>query len=247
MSPGGTTSAAHDDLAPVPGAGAPRPGTSALDEALQDEIERAGGHLALRESEDVGAALELHLEERGCADGWSPHSRRAHPTGGYTTRQVFEAMAGGVAVAHLDAYGELHRSDGPAHLTYDQRGRLAQAKWIQRARAHRGDGPAELAPRRAAGSRLGFALHGAALSEHMVGPSLEACYLSLRALGLDGEQAMAWVVVDCHLGHLAAVDLREAGADAALARAGAQAGLDEQALAEVAHGRLPISWASAGL
>lgn len=167
----------------------------------------------------------------------------------------------GVDVIHKDGEGKAHRGDGPARLVSDLGGALQVVQWSDHGRLHRVDGPAVIYPNdpgsdgelwwRGQVVRLG----GEQISYRAQVRAAAAAFVALVAQGLSGDQAMAWVVAQALLeaaGHqgraaLIVADVREGGGVGHLLREAAAAGItDPGVLGEVAHGRLPLSWATAG-
>lgn len=184
--------------------------------------------------------------------GWSPGCGRAHPVGGYVERVGSNSMFT-TWVEHRDAAGQLHRSDGPAALTYhppsnSTRGwSVAEIAWREQGRLHRGDGPAMWST--ALASIPLFYLRGQALAADTAGArALVRDFTLDAAAGLPAREAMGWLALGSAIGREQAATVRAGGENVAAALAALEGGvLDLGTLVEVAAGVLPASWAAAGL
>lgn len=174
-----------------------------------------------------------------------------HPTGGYHHRTL-SVEDKHLFLRYRGADSKVHRADGPADVVMDRGGALIKAGWYHHGQHHSEFGPslldarAEVAPR--------FHHHDAEIGDVPGASGGRGAELSVRlaahrAAGASAREAMSWLVVGEALDdHVGAVELREAGADADLCLQAARAGVGDLAvLAEVGHGRTPLSWAVAGL
>lgn len=215
---------------------------------------QAVAHLPQRANARSRGELESALLQAlaaGDPPGWTPGCGQPHPTGGYTTRTLWVSQ-GTAEVEHRDASGARHNEAGPAYLVLDADSGLRQASWHIHGQRHRTDGPAQMI----AASKLnpgtvrfvveGKAVHGVRdLSEEQ---EASARYADLLEGGAAPGEAIAWMAVGHRAGdHEVALGLRGDGADASLCLQAVNAGVTGAAtLAEVGHGRLPLSWALAG-
>lgn len=203
-----------------------------------------GGRTGDRALVDVLA--ERHAAQ-DAASGWDPSARTEHPTGGYTTRQVF---ATGAAVEVVYRPG---RSDGaPARVVYDDHGKAREVEFYREGGRHRLEGPALLTksspPTFFVESQIGSVLLAA--PHHSAAAKVTAArYAELEGEVGDGALALGWLRVQAAGVDGETVDeLVAAGADVDRALEAARAGvLDAQTLAQVLAGELPLSWAAAGL
>lgn len=203
---------------------------------------------------ELAGAMASSLAE-GEASGWSTGCGSPHPVGGYHERLVIVETSM-VAIVHRDDQGRRHRTDGPAEITFDRTGDLDVAVWSHHGQYHRVSGPAVVfgcnsqAPARFflndVEAGIGPLDHGATMAAREQPFDL---FVSMTVRGVTPTAAVFWLAVGHALGdHEAAAGLREGGADAALCASAAMAGVrDVNTLAQVGHGRLPPSWAMAGL
>lgn len=202
----------------------------------------------------VHAELLAVLARADAAAGWDPGSGLAHPDGGYTERSIdvnVRSSNMNVVVSHRDADGEAHRDDGPAIYAYDQRGDVSYVSHDVHGVTHRDDGPATLRP----DGEPTFSHQGEHVTIRPEGPfgdsrayaaPIERYHL-LTGAGVSAKEATAWLRYEQDAGYRSADDLIEAGVGAQVALACASAGVeDTEAIAAVARGELPMSWAVAG-
>lgn len=191
---------------------------------------------------------------------WAPPSgsratEAPHPTGGYHQRIVV-VMGHSATVRHLDAAGDLHRGDGPAEVITYSDGAVARASWYRYDQRHNEAGPSVIFSRHHLPPHFhtgGVELcQPTATTPRAAAVARRAClvvWAAHRAAGASAREATRWLAVGAAIGdHGAAEHLRAQGGDAQACAAAAAAGVnDALTMAEVGHGRLPLSWAIAGL
>lgn len=212
------------------------------------DLPARGRNAAGRHKAELKAALAA-----GDPSGWSPGCGRAHPVGGYHDRVVMVGK-GLTSITYHDAQGRLHREGGPARaiLSLTRAGvGVEETSWHRDGQIHREDGPAWAWARVEALPR--FYLDGNEIEERpqarTSGDTLLVHWGSHLEAGASRAEATRWTAVGSATDdHDLAAHLREAGADAHLCAGAAAAGITDAAtLSEIGHGRLPLSWAAAGL
>lgn len=186
--------------------------------------------------------------------GWTSGCGTPHPSGGYHDLLVI-AQQFSVMIRYRDEHSQTHREDGPAEVSFDVDACLVEATWARHGQLHREDGPSTL---HADPSRhLRFHLRDVELGEGFFTPGTTAAgraragadFAAMISEGDTPAQAISWLAVGAALGDPGlAQGLREAGAGADACRSATDTGItDADVVAEVGHGRLPLSWALAGL
>lgn len=221
------------------------------------ELARCSPELAPGSGAGAEERVRAALEAQDAAAGWDPDSGAVHPTGGYTQRTLTartfpEAV---VMVVYRDAAGVEHRVDGPAMAHYGADGKPNAAYWFEGGQGHRVDGPARLerATKRVLAHARSYVdghsvYHGAGRE----GRQGAQRFADLVAAGRSPSEAVSWMGVEQALGadesaRGAVEEMVAAGCDASLAHQAAHAAvLDVEAIAAVARGELPLSWAVAG-
>lgn len=228
--------------------------------------QRAGARWTRAQSR-VADQLEAGWAIEDEAAGWDSDSGQPHPAGAYTSRSIRPDTYGrqgpaGVQVSYfLD--GRLHRQDGPAGTYLNADGSVDGWYYLLHGQAHRADGPAM----GGVGQSLQYRLADRGVHPREVEAGVRA---RLSELGADPAAIDAWYEA-IEAGHTrffalprrqpaipggdtpedlvyAALAASDGGADAARATAAALAAgiFAADTLAEIATGRLPLSWAVAG-
>lgn len=233
---------------------------AALGRAAQASFGRFGqSDVAARERAlaAVVSRVQAALAAADAREGWSPDSGVAHPSGGYTHRQIVVTNDGGRATTGVDVcYGtadfvgpidptSLHRADGPSVVTHDVTGAVAIRHWYLEGRVHRGDGPASIISRGPGPGWRVYAYRGISLTADAAGADKRCA--TLTRWGADPATVVGWLAYEQDAGRGATRALVRArvGPDDALSCA--SAGVKEAAsIIAVSRGKLPLSWAAAG-